>query len=372
MNEEPILSATNQSEVTCPSCGGNLLYSPGTNLLKCEHCGTEVEIDDSPLTVEELDFDEYLSKVSDDIETQVVTTAQCNSCGAHVNFEPNIVSDRCPFCSSILVITEPESETQIKPGSVLPFAITKDDAFGQFRKWIKKLWFAPNDLTKKVTNSEALTGVYVPYWTYDADTFTQWRGRRGDNYYETQTHTTTENGQTVTKTRTVTKIRWTSVSGEFNRFFDDVLVLASKSLPKKYADALDPWDLKNLEAYDERYLSGYRTETYQVDLKTGYEEAKGIMSSELDADIRRRIGGDHQQITAKATEQSNVKFKHILLPVYISAFSYGKKVYRFLVNARTGEVQGERPYSAWKIAFAVIGSIAFVAIIYYLYNMYYY
>ena len=161
MSEEPIISETNQSEVTCPSCGGNLLYSPGTKHLNCEHCGTDVEIDDSPLTVEELDFDAYLSKVSDDIVTQEVTTAQCNSCGAHVNFEPNIVSDRCPFCASILVITDPENETQIKPGSVLPFAITRDDAFGQFRKWIKKLWFAPNDLTKKVTNSESLNGVYV-------------------------------------------------------------------------------------------------------------------------------------------------------------------------------------------------------------------
>ncbi|MDD4746695.1 MAG: hypothetical protein PHW19_05375 [Salinivirgaceae bacterium] len=371
MNEEPIISATNQAEVTCPSCAGNLLYSPGTKSLKCEHCGTIVEIDDSPLTVEELDFEEYLSKVSDDIETQEIITAQCTSCGAHVNFEPNIVSDRCPFCSSILVITEPEKETQIKPGSVLPFAITRDDAFGQFRKWIKKLWFAPNDLTKKVTNSDSLNGVYVPFWTYDAETYTQWRGRRGDNYYETETYTTTENGKPVTKTRTVTKIRWTSVSGDFNRFFDDVLVLASQSLPKKYADELEPWDLENLESYNERYLSGYRTETYQVNLKTGYDEAKAIMKRELSADVRSRIGGDHQQITEQVTEHSDIKFKHILLPIYISAFNYGKKVYRFLVNARTGEVQGERPYSVWKIVFACLGVVAIGVLGYFIYNYYY-
>jgi predicted RNA-binding Zn-ribbon protein involved in translation (DUF1610 family) len=366
MYEEPKLSQTNQAEVTCPSCAGNLLYSPGTNVLKCEHCGTDIQIEDSPLTVQELDFDEYLNKISDTIESQTVTTVRCEGCGAHVNFETNIVSDRCPFCGSILVVKNQETETQIKPGSVLPFGIDVNDAFGQFQRWLKKLWFAPNDLTKKVSNSDALKGVYVPYWTYDADTFTQYRGQRGDNYYVTETYTTTENGKPVTRTRTVTKIRWTFVSGEFNRFFDDVLVLGSTSLPKKYADELEPWDLKNLVPFDERYLSGYRTETYQVDMKTGYDEAKYRMDSAIDSEIRQRIGGDHQRILSKGTEHSNVKFKHVLLPVYISAFRYGKKVYRFLVNARTGEVQGERPYSAWKITFAVLLGLAIIGGIWWL------
>jgi hypothetical protein len=49
-----------------------------------------------------------------------------------------------------------------------------------------------------------------------------------------------------------------------------------------------------------------------------------------------------------------VTFKHVLLPVWLAAYKYRGKSYRFVVNGRTGAVQGERPWSAWKIAFAVI------------------
>lgn len=368
MYEEPVVSKSNQAEVTCPSCGGNLLYNPGTTTLKCEHCGTDIEIEESDLAIEELDFEEHAATLSEDVEQQTITTTRCESCGAHVTFDPNIVSDRCPFCSSILVVQNQETLTLIKPGSVLPFEIDINKAHEQFRTWIKKLWFAPNKLKKQVTHSEALKGIYVPFWTYDAETFTKYRGMRGDDYTTTETYTTTENGKPVTKTRTVVKTRWSFASGSVDHFFDDVLVLASKSLPKKYADRLEPWDLENLAPFDERFLSGYRTETYQVDLNEGYEEAKSVMSQVIDTLIKEDIGGDHQRITSKSTDYSDVKFKHILLPIYISVYKFKKKVYRFLVNARTGEVQGERPYSVWKIIFTVILCIGAAVGLYYLFQ----
>ena len=82
------------------------------------------------------------------------------------------------------------------------------------------------------------------------------------------------------------------------------------------------------------------------------------MQSEIDRDIRRDIGGDEQRITSRNTRYDDVRFKHILLPVWISSYRYADKVYRFVVNGRTGEVQGERPWSAWKIALAVLAALA--------------
>ena len=63
--------------------------------------------------------------------------------------------------------------------------------------------------------------------------------------------------------------------------------------------------------------------------------------------------GDVQRVGQVDTEFSAETFKHILLPVWMAAYRYGGKSYRFLVNGQTGEVQGERPWSVWKIAFAV-------------------
>jgi len=357
MDEEKI-SHNLQEQTQCPSCGGNLIYKPGTQVLQCEHCGTEVEIEFQAVAIEENDFASALEQYSSGVEKEAIHVTQCHSCGAKVTLEKNIVSDRCPFCSSILVIKSDEFLTRIKPKSLLPFKIDKNKAFELYKNWINRLWFAPNDLKRNAKQVDSLLGIYIPYWTYDSDTYTQFRGERGDNYYVTETYTTFENGKPVTRTRTVTRIRWTPVAGEFSLFFDDILVLASRSLPKDHTDALEPWDLENLVPIDERFLSGYRTEVYQVDLQEGFSQAKSIIDRSIDDEIRRRIGGDHQRIHAKSTHYQNVTFKHILLPAYVSAYKYGKKIYRFLVNARTGEVQGERPYSILKIALAVLFGIA--------------
>ena len=114
--------------------------------------------------------------------------------------------------------------------------------------------------------------------------------------------------------------------------------------------------------YRDEYLSGFAAETYQVDLVQGFEVAKAIMDDHIRATIRADIGGDHQRISSVDTRYRDVTFKHLLLPVWISAYRYHQRVFRFLVNARTGEVQGERPWSAFKIAMVVIAILIAVAV----------
>jgi hypothetical protein len=195
-----------------------------------------------------------------------------------------------------------------------------------------------------------MNGIYVPFWTFDADTKSSYRGERGDDYYETQTVVRDGKRETVQ----VRKTRWRSASGRVARFFDDVLILASKSLPKRYTDALEPWDLSKLEPYAPQYLAGFRAEGYQVELADGYTEARVRMDQVILRDVRFDIGGDHQRVHAVDTKISDVTFKHILLPIWLAAYKYRGKTYRFVVNGQTGRVQGERPWSAWKIAFAVV------------------
>jgi hypothetical protein len=210
--------------------------------------------------------------------------------------------------------------------------------------------------------------MYVPYWTYDADTISYYTGERGDDYWVTESYTTTENGKTVTKTRQVRKTRWHRVSGVVFNVFDDLLVLASEGLPTKCAEKLEPWDLENLVPFDDKYLAGFRAERYQVDLKEGFEKACGMMDDAIRTAIRRDIGGDHQRIHSVNTRRQHLTFKHLLLPVWLSAYRYGGKPYRFLVNGRTGEVQGERPWSVWKILLLVLGVAAAGAAVYFACN----
>jgi predicted RNA-binding Zn-ribbon protein involved in translation (DUF1610 family) len=343
-------------------------FDPSAEAISCPYCGHSNPISKSEEDIRELDFHAFLAGAAEQEETEEVTTVQCSSCGARSTLDPNIASDACPFCGTPIV-AQTQSQTRIKPRSLLPFKVTRQKAMAAFREWIQGLWFAPNKVKKYArTDASSLNGMYVPYWTYDARCVTWYTGQRGDDYYTTETYTTTENGKTVTKTRRVRRTRWTPVSGVVYDNFDDVLVLGSTSLPRKYADRLEPWDLENLTPYDESYLAGYRTETYQVDLEQGFEQAKDIMDDSIRRTIKRDIGGDHQRIHSVRTQHNNVTFKHLLLPVWISAYRFRDEVYRFLVNARTGEVQGERPWSWVKIALALLAAVAVIALVWYFLN----
>ena len=349
-----------QRQFPCRQCGASLVFEPGTTCLKCDYCGTENDIAPLAEQVEELDFHLYAQEVPPGEQTQETLTVKCGTCGAETDFTHDVAASKCPFCGSAIVATA-SSRKQIKPRSLLPFAVKREQAGTRFTQWVGSLWFAPNDLTREARQA-GIDGVYIPAWTYDSDTSSNYTGERGDNYWVTQTYTAMENGRSVTRTRQVQQIRWSRASGMVHVRHDDVLVLASKSLPPKHAHALEPWDLPALLPYRDEYLSGFAAESYQVDLMQGFEVARGIMDERIRAAIRADIGGDHQRIHSVGTRYDNLRFKHILLPIWISAYRYHAQVFRFLVNARTGEVQGERPWSAWKITLLVLTILAAVLI----------
>ena len=344
----------------CKDCGATLTYAPGTTVLKCQYCGAENEIaPEEEVAIVENDFYAALQHTAQKSDMQTLQTVQCDGCGARSTLKPNVVSDECAFCGTALVTSTPETVEVFQPKSLLPFHIDQKQAGQLFKDWVSSLWFAPNDLKRRAELAEKLKGMYIPYWTFDSETDSRYHGRRGDYYYTTESYTDSDGNA---QTRQVRHTRWSNVSGHINHFFDDTLVLASNSLPRNYVEKLEPWDLEKLAGYDERYLAGFQTETYQVDLKSGFEVAKDKMEAEIRNMVMSDIGGDEQQIESVQTNHSDITFKHILLPLWISAYRYNDKVYRFLVNARTGDVQGERPYSAIKIALAVIAVLAIIVL----------
>jgi predicted RNA-binding Zn-ribbon protein involved in translation (DUF1610 family) len=355
------MTTATEKQFPCKSCGAGLHFAPGTTALTCPYCGALNEIAASPGRVEELDFHAALAKLEHAAPTQEVLSVRCNVCGAESSLGPNVTADLCPFCGSPVVATA-RSKKQLRPGSLLPFHVTREQAQAAFRSWLHGLWFAPNTLAKQA-EAGSLKGLYLPAWTYDSDTVTRYTGQRGDDYWTTETYTTTENGRSVTRTRQVRRTRWTFVSGVVSNSFDDVLVMAAANLPQQHLDALEPWDVQNLTPYKDDYLAGFVSQSYQVSLDEGFGRARQIMDVTIRQAIARDIGGDHQRIGSADTRYHDITFKHVLLPAWVSAYRYNATTYHFLVNARTGEVRGDRPYSAWKITFAVLAAIIVVLLI---------
>jgi DNA-directed RNA polymerase subunit RPC12/RpoP len=341
----------------CAQCGAQLRYAPGQRRLTCEYCGHEQPIPftdaDRDAALETHDLQTALAHRLPDAAMEETRVLNCGNCGAQVQFDPAQHSAQCPFCASP-VVADTGTHRHIKPAAVLPFRLTEEEAHGAMNRWLRGLWFAPTELKKYARPDRKMDGLYVPYWAFDARSRARYTGERGDAYYETR--------RVGKKTERVRQIRWRRVSGQVQRQFRDVLVMAAQSLPRKFTRGLEPWMLADLSPYDPQYLSGFRAEGYTVDLADSHRIALERMEEVLRQDVRRDIGGDEQRISSLDAQHADERFKHVLLPIWMAAYRYRGRSFRFVVNAQTGNVQGERPWSVWKIAAAIAAALIAAAV----------
>jgi len=349
----------------CSSCGGDLVFEPGDGVLTCPYCGHKEAIPESAEHVQEQSFEQHLQIRPEQIAKLAANAleVQCQNCGAKSIFTPPEVAGRCEFCG-VQIVAQPKSADPIlTPGGLLPFRITQPQASAGLKQWLSSRWFAPNGL-KSFAQAEAINGIYIPFWTYDTNTRTNYTGQRGEHYYTTETYYERDSqGNQVARTRQVRHTRWYPASGTVTASFDDVLVPATQSLSQDRLTGLEPWDLQELRPYEPAFLSGFKAQRYQVDLAQGFALAKQTIEPVIESNVRNDIGGDEQQIDSLATDYFDVTFKHLLLPVYAGAYRYNGKLFQILVNGRTGEIQGERPYSFWKIALLVVTLLLVVLIL---------
>ena len=342
----------------CTSCGADLTYAPGQTNLVCQHCGhaqaiTAAAPAKKTRAMGEIPLARGLADAEDAGISDEVRSTSCPSCGAVVEFSGASHATLCPFCATPVVV-DTGTYRRLKPQALVPFAMTEDQARDALSKWLGSLWFAPGGLLEYTRKGRSMAGIYVPFWSFDADTASRYTGQRGEHYYETRTVSVVVNGKRENREERVQKTRWYPASGRVARFFDDMLVMASKSLPARLGNDLTPWDLARLEPYSPDYLAGFQAEGYTILLPDGHAEARSRMEGIIGQDVRRDIGGDEQRVSSVDTEWQDETFKHILLPVWTAAYKYSGRSFQFLVNGQTGEVQGERPYSWWKIGFTVL------------------
>ncbi len=359
----------------CKSCGAKLSFSPGTTSLKCDFCGASNTFDEHTTIVEELDLDAWIAKQVSKLETFEQEQLKCKNCGGEQTLPANLYASACIFCGTPIT-SQSYAQRLIKPKSLVPFKVTKLQAQDKWRGWLRGLWMAPNALKKYAQSDGGINGLYVPFWTFDANTRTEYAGQRGDDRVESYT-TTNSNGQRVTQTRVVTD--WSNASGQVAYFHNDVLVSGSRSrfgaqddnqqvaealsavggvgnvFASAFSSKLRTWNTGELVPYQDEYITGFQAEAYSVDLPAAFAQGKKQIDATVESLVRADIGGDRQRITSLHSQYSHLTFKHILLPMWVSAYLFKGKTYRFVVNGQTGEVEGESPKSGWKIFFLVAG-----------------
>ena len=319
--------------------------------MACPYCGHKEELPQDEKSITEYAFNDYIVTTGKESGLGLDSrTLKCNTCGAEVELAADEAAHVCAFCGSN-AIDETAHVDRIQPEAIIPFAKDADQARAAFRGWLKKLWFAPNDLAR-IVRADSFQGIYRPWWTFDSHTMSHWSGYAGYYYYVTRTRT--RNGKTETYRER--KTRWHYRSGSYESFFDDELTAG-------FRDALNAegYQLKSLRPYDPSMIAGYLCERYVLDPKAAWPHARESMENVLYDRCKSRLGGDTQRGLSVKTAHSGITFKSLLLPAWHSAYHYKGKLFKVVVNGQNGTVTAQRPYSWIKITLLSLLIIAIIA-----------
>lgn len=326
----------------CPSCGGSLVAVP--KVLRCQQCGYEreritqkIEPTLKPLYQVEVNREEKLF--------------ECPNCGAKT--ESDSVSLLCPYCSTPLV---GEFFNPLLPFGVGKIWVDPRQVVGLLKTHIRSLWFAPNAFIEGYRKATSPKAFYYPVWSFDANVriaYSGWRGVR-------RTRMVYVGGRSQTRTR----MEWQPVSGVVDLHIEDIQQLGYSPIDTSMKRL--HWSRRGLEALHKEALSGWESKEYSVTPMEAREAAQPLFDAKIEWAIRRDIGGDAQRIDRYESDYLSQKFLYFLAPFYHIQIHWKDKRYDFFVDAQSGKVVGERPYSWIKIAIFVLFILAGVAGLYFL------
>lgn len=295
--------------------------------LFCANCGAEVP--------------QIQIEVEGHVETRETThNFSCGGCGASMSYDASAQALRCPFCGSEQMEKKANGKT-FAPRRVVPFAINQEKAETITRDWLGTGWLRPSDLSDAAVITK-MAAVYVPYWVFTARTATYWTadtsdtpgGARGD---------------------------WFPLSGEHSSSYGGILVGASGALTPNETHALCPFHLNAGVEPTQVDLNNAIVEQFSVPRKYARPHARRTVEQlERTAVDERYVPGRSRNVKVN-TLLAGLSSEATLLPLWIMAYQYKDKTYRFLINGQTGEPHGAKPISYRKIA--IIAAIAIAVIV---------
>jgi hypothetical protein len=346
----------------CAACGAQAEWNPGRQLLVCPFCGTSAPFDiKADGTIVEHDLAKALRETPEAERGWLTAkrTVKCQSCQAVSVFDPERVGQNCDFCGSPALVDYQEIKAPVRPQSLLPFKVTEGQVREQIRRWYASKWLAPNSL-KRMALVDRVHGVYIPYWTFDARVICPWQADAGHYYYTTETY---RDNQGRSQTRQVRHVRWEPASGEVRHFFDDEPVPATRGVSHNLLAQALPFPTAELVPYETAFLSGFVVEQYQLVLLEASQQSEASMTKQLYEMCAAEVPGDTYRNLNIQPVFSARTFKHILVPVWLLAYTYGNRAWQVVVNGYTGRMAGDYPKSPWKIALLVLLALIVLLII---------
>lgn len=328
--------------VKCARCWAKIVYKAWSNEIICEYCQHKQTIKNNEWPIKEYYLEDHLFK--SELFEKEITITQCSNCWAQIELESTVKLTNCKFC------WEPhknkkKSIRSIIPESVLPFQIKLEEAKKKYKLWLKKLWFAPNDLKRwRLLND--IEWYYVPYFVYDSNADIDFSADIWHYYYVSK--------QINWKSYSVRKVRRSKQNWSFSHYFDNIPISSSTFVHHSIVKNIEPYNRNQLKVFNVNYISWWNTLIYDINLNDWFELFKERNKSDIRSMCVSKLKWDTFRFLRFSSKYYDKKFKHTLLPVYISTMKYNNKLYRIYINGQTWKVSWERPISKTKIIFLLI------------------
>lgn len=331
----------------CPQCGATTAFSASSGGLTCTHCGY-FEAPEGPLVgrdAHEFEFTTVALERAAQGWGVNRSDLVCENCGAQTSIPADKMTQTCPFCGSNKVIHRQAAQDILRPRFLIPIKITPDQCGQIVSTWMKKSWMVPTQLKDQV-NTSALTGIYLPFWTFDALTRADWKAEVG----HTEIERFYEDGEW--KTRSVTNWRWES--GHVELAIDDLIVRGTDRVSARLLDEISNFDLSELAKYDPKYLAGLGAKSYDIPLEKAWEMARSQMRERTRQVCNQKTSTSQVRNFSMKLDFANEQWRNILLPVYLASYIYQKQSFQVAINGQNGLISGQRP-ADWNKVWLVIG-----------------
>lgn len=353
---------SDMQQFKCPCCGGTVVFSSQVQSLKCEYCDSEFDI----RKLDELKDVVSEESVSKDVEwgeyheesLDGMSSYSCSSCGANVVVDANTLATECVYCGNKIVI-QANATGVVKPDCVIPFALDKDYAVGELKKFYKGKFLLPSEFTRE-NRIEKITGLYVPFWLYDCDVDAKLV------FNAQKSETWTSGNYRYTKTDYY-KIRRYGALG-----FNSIPVDASSGMDNQYMDSIEPYSFDKLVDFNSAYLAGFQADKYDEDSQKCMERANERIRTSVIEEFQETLDSDYESITVDSSviDLKHGDIRYAFLPIWILNTKYKDKLYTFAVNAQTGKVVGSLPTSMAKFFLFWLGSSGIAYLLIYLISLF--
>ena len=317
----------------CPCCGGPLKFSGESGRLECAACGNSYE----PEALEMLNASESGEQISFERPKEGFRTEEgvqaylCKNCGAELITEDTTTAAECPYCGSPTILPD-RIEGGVKPETVIPFVVTKEQAQKQFEEYFKGKRLLPNIFLHTRNRIAEMRKLYVPYWLFDCDA-------HGSVVYDAEKQQTERKGEWE-----ITRIKHYIAHREGSMCFENIPVDGSEKLDNRITESLEPYDLSAAVPFKPAVLAGALADHADVDAKACEGRAVERVETSISDALRGTVNG-YSRVTerSKSISAQGGKVTPVLMPVWLITTEKEGKTYTFAINGQTGKLTCDVP-----------------------------